>query len=183
MLICSFPASFPFYIFPSAASTSHAIIGGTFSGSVCIVTAWTNSSIRVTILSCSWIALLCVFVCLFVCLFRSCKSGRLVVEQNMFVSSANNSNLSSFDPLHTCTRYCVYNTRPCNPCHNSTLPMWGKHGLYGIFNVSLSARPLFSLSARPLFFVEEETISVSRSHTASSKFVWYWNFASTSIFL
>ena len=39
MLTCSFPASFPFYIFPSAASTSHAIIGGTSSGSVCIVTA------------------------------------------------------------------------------------------------------------------------------------------------
>ena len=46
--------------------------------------------------------------------------------------------------------------------------------LYGIFNVSLSARPPF--------FVEEETISVCRSHTPSGTFVWYCNFASTSIF-
>ena len=40
-----------------------------------------------------------------------------------------------------------------------------KHGLYGIFNVSLSARPPF--------FVEEETISVCRSHTPSGTSVWY----------
>ena len=39
LLIRSFPASFPFFIFLSAASTSHAIIGGTYSGSVYIVTA------------------------------------------------------------------------------------------------------------------------------------------------
>ena len=36
-------ASFPFFIFLSAASTSHAIIGGTSLGSVCIVTAWSLS--------------------------------------------------------------------------------------------------------------------------------------------
>ena len=41
----------------------------------------------------------------------------------------------------------------------------GKHGLYGIVNVSLSARPPF--------FVEEETISVCRSRTPSGTFVWY----------
>ena len=32
-----------FFIFPSAAHTSHAVIGGTSSGSVCIVTAWSLS--------------------------------------------------------------------------------------------------------------------------------------------
>ena len=32
-----------FFIFLSAASTFHAIIGGTYSGSVCIVTAWSPS--------------------------------------------------------------------------------------------------------------------------------------------
>ena len=36
-------ASFPFFIFFSAASTSHDIIGGTYSGYVCIVTAWSLS--------------------------------------------------------------------------------------------------------------------------------------------
>ena len=43
MLTISFSGSFPFFIFVSAASTSHAIIGGTSSGSVCIVTAWSLS--------------------------------------------------------------------------------------------------------------------------------------------
>ena len=43
MLTGYFPSSFPFFIFLSAASTSHAIIGGTSSGSVCIVTAWSLS--------------------------------------------------------------------------------------------------------------------------------------------
>ena len=38
-----FVASFPSFIFLSAASTSHAIIGSTSSGSVCIVTAWSLS--------------------------------------------------------------------------------------------------------------------------------------------
>ena len=64
MLTSSFPAPVPFIIFLSADSTSHAIIGGTSSGSVCIVTAWSlsdnseyNSSIQV--LSCSWISLPC----------------------------------------------------------------------------------------------------------------------------
>ena len=66
MLTWSFPASFTFFIFLRAASTSHAIIGGTSSGSVCIVTAWSlsynsesNYSIRSMILSCSWISLPC----------------------------------------------------------------------------------------------------------------------------
>ena len=61
MLAGSFLASFPFFIFLSAVSTSHAIICDTSSGSVCIVTAWSlsynsehNSSIRAMILSCSW---------------------------------------------------------------------------------------------------------------------------------
>ena len=54
----------PIFIFINAASTSHAIIGGTSSTSVCFVTAWTrshnseyNSSIRSMILYCSRIYL------------------------------------------------------------------------------------------------------------------------------
>ena len=39
MLTWSFPVSFPFFILLGAAFTSHAIIGGTSSGYVCIVTA------------------------------------------------------------------------------------------------------------------------------------------------
>ena len=48
---------------------------------------------------------------------------------------------------------------------NSCMAEVSNHGLYGIFNVSLSARPPF--------FVEEETISVCRSHTPSGTCVWY----------
>ena len=40
MLTRSFTASFPFFIFITPASTSHAIIGGTSSWSVYIATAW-----------------------------------------------------------------------------------------------------------------------------------------------
>ena len=43
MLAGSFLDSFPFFIFLSAVSTSHGIIGDTSSGSVCIVTAWSLS--------------------------------------------------------------------------------------------------------------------------------------------
>ena len=67
-------------------------------------------------------------------------------------------------PCHSgAPRLCL----PCLPCRDATeyAANVGEARAYGIFNVSLSARPLF--------FVEEETISVSRSHTASSKFVWY----------
>ena len=44
MSTLSSTASFPCFIFLSAASTSHAIIGGTSLGSVCIVTAWSLSN-------------------------------------------------------------------------------------------------------------------------------------------
>ena len=40
MLTRSFLATFPFFIFVTTASTCHAIIGGTSSGSVYIATAW-----------------------------------------------------------------------------------------------------------------------------------------------
>ena len=43
MLTWYFPASFPFFIFVSTASTSYAIIGGTSSGYICIVTSWSLS--------------------------------------------------------------------------------------------------------------------------------------------
>ena len=43
MLIWSFPVAFPFYIFFSAASTSHVFIDGTSLGSVRIVTVWSLS--------------------------------------------------------------------------------------------------------------------------------------------
>ena len=43
LLISYFPASFPFFIFLNTTSTSLVIIGGTSSGSVCIVTAWSLS--------------------------------------------------------------------------------------------------------------------------------------------
>ena len=64
MLTLPFSASSPFFIFLSAVATSHATIGSYFSGYVCIVIAWSlsynyenNYSIRVMILSCSWIYL------------------------------------------------------------------------------------------------------------------------------
>ena len=60
------PALSPFFIFLSAASTYHAIIGGIFSGSVCIATAWSlpynseyHSYISAMIEYCSWIPLPC----------------------------------------------------------------------------------------------------------------------------
>ena len=66
MLTWIFSPFFPIFHFPLAASTSHAIIGGTSSGYVCIVTAWSlsytseyNYSIHSMVLSCSWISLPC----------------------------------------------------------------------------------------------------------------------------
>ena len=56
----SFPVSFAFFSFLSAACTSLDIVCGTTPGCVCIVTAWSlshyseyNSSIRTMIISCS----------------------------------------------------------------------------------------------------------------------------------
>ena len=43
MLTRSFPNSFTYFVFLGAAYTSHAIIGGTSSGYVCIVIAWSLS--------------------------------------------------------------------------------------------------------------------------------------------
>ena len=69
------PAFSPFFIFPSAVSTSHAIIGGMLSGSVCIATAWSlsynseyNYYISAMIESCPWIPLPCLSRSVIICL-------------------------------------------------------------------------------------------------------------------
>ena len=65
MITWSYPAFSPFFNFLSAASTSHAIICGTSSGSVCYsLVAVTISLSRILLfvprlLSCSWISLPC----------------------------------------------------------------------------------------------------------------------------